>query len=180
MLKLKYDVKCGWNQLYIVEKDIEQDISHLVGTWDDGSVLFAKTEKEFYEKYKDRHDLDLIDEFGLWDVLAETDITYYAHEYFEDICMKEKCFPGLYKISNIEIVWTGSEDGQHAESCYTKSPLKTLKASEVMNILDISRNTLSNYVKKGLIKTDPNYTGKQYRYLADSVFALMPQNKRRN
>ena len=49
----------------------------------------------------------------------------------------------------------------------------SLKAAEVMNMLDISRPTLCHYVKKGLITIDSNYTGKQYRYNKESVLALL-------
>lgn len=49
----------------------------------------------------------------------------------------------------------------------------SLKASEVMALLEISRPTLCHYVKKGLITIDSNYTGKQYRYNKDSVLALL-------
>jgi hypothetical protein len=49
----------------------------------------------------------------------------------------------------------------------------SLKASEVMSMLNISRPTLCHYVKKGLITIDSNYTGKQYRYNKDSVLALI-------
>jgi hypothetical protein len=49
----------------------------------------------------------------------------------------------------------------------------SLKASEVMALLGISRVTLCHYVKKGLITIDSNYTGKQYRYNKDSVMALI-------
>ena len=49
----------------------------------------------------------------------------------------------------------------------------SLKANEVMELLDISRVTLCHYVKRGLIKIDTNYTGKQYRYNKDSVLALL-------
>lgn len=50
---------------------------------------------------------------------------------------------------------------------------ESLKASEVMTLLDISRPTLCHYVKRGLITVDTNYTGKQYRYNKDSVLALL-------
>lgn len=50
---------------------------------------------------------------------------------------------------------------------------ESLKAAEVMSILNISRPTLCHYVKKGLITIDSNYTGKQYRYNKDSVLALI-------
>lgn len=49
---------------------------------------------------------------------------------------------------------------------------QSLKASDVMSILNISRVTLCHYVKRGLIKIDTNYTGKQYRYNYDSVMEL--------
>ena len=49
----------------------------------------------------------------------------------------------------------------------------SLKASEVMALLGISRPTLGNYVKKGLIAIDSTSTGKQYRYNKDSVMALL-------
>lgn len=48
----------------------------------------------------------------------------------------------------------------------------SLKAKEVMELLDISRQTLSNYVKQGLIKIDTVINGK-YRYNKNSVFALL-------
>jgi hypothetical protein len=49
----------------------------------------------------------------------------------------------------------------------------SLKAAEVMSMLNISRPTLCHYVKKGLIIIDSNYTGKQYRYNKESVLALL-------
>jgi hypothetical protein len=49
----------------------------------------------------------------------------------------------------------------------------SLKAAEVMSMLNISRPTLCHYVKKGLITIDSNYTGKQYRYNKESVLALL-------
>lgn len=50
---------------------------------------------------------------------------------------------------------------------------ESLKAGEVMQILNITRQTLCHYVKRGLIKIDTNYTGGQYRYNRDSVMALL-------
>jgi predicted site-specific integrase-resolvase len=41
-----------------------------------------------------------------------------------------------------------------------------------MNILSISRQTLSNYVKQGLVKIDTTINGK-YRYNKESVFNLL-------
>lgn len=57
------------------------------------------------------------------------------------------------------------------------SPTDSLKAAEVMKLLNISRVTLCHYVKRGLITVDSNYTGKQYRYNKDSVMALIKEIK---
>lgn len=51
----------------------------------------------------------------------------------------------------------------------------TMRAKEVMQILGISRPTLCKYVKQGLIKVD-SVINKQYRYNADSVYALLNNN----
>lgn len=48
----------------------------------------------------------------------------------------------------------------------------SFKAKEVMEILDISRQTLSTYVKQGLIKIDTVINGK-YRYNKESVLNLV-------
>jgi hypothetical protein len=48
----------------------------------------------------------------------------------------------------------------------------SLKAKDVMEILNISRQTLSNYVKQGLVKVDSTINGK-YKYNKESVLALM-------
>ena len=47
-----------------------------------------------------------------------------------------------------------------------------MRAKEVMKILQITRPTLSKYVKQGLIKVDAIING-QYRYNEDSVYALI-------
>lgn len=61
--------------------------------------------------------------------------------------------------------------------CYNKLTEKykdvvSFKAKEVMEILDISRQTLSTYVKQGLVKVDAVINGK-YRYNKESVFKLI-------
>lgn len=47
-----------------------------------------------------------------------------------------------------------------------------LKAGQVLDILGITRVTLCNYVKQGLIKIDSEVNGR-YRYNRDSVYALL-------
>ncbi len=66
---------------------------------------------------------------------------------------------------------------EHARVHVVVQEAGSLKASEVMALLGISRVTLCHYVKKGLITIDSNYTGKQYRYNKDSVMALIQGTK---
>ena len=61
----------------------------------------------------------------------------------------------------------------NSEVSVVVSSTDSLKAAEVMALLNISRPTLCHYVKKGLITVDSNYTGKQYRYNKESVLALL-------
>ena len=62
---------------------------------------------------------------------------------------------------------------EHARVHVVVQETGSLKAAEVMSMLNISRPTLCHYVKKGLITIDSNYTGKQYRYNKDYVMALL-------
>ena len=62
---------------------------------------------------------------------------------------------------------------EHTKVQVVVQETESLKAAEVMSMLNISRPTLCHYVKKGLITIDSNYTGKQYRYNKDSVMALL-------
>lgn len=66
---------------------------------------------------------------------------------------------------------------EHARVHVVVQEADSLKAAEVMSMLNISRVTLCHYVKKGLITIDSNYTGKQYRYNKDSVMALIQGTK---
>lgn len=55
----------------------------------------------------------------------------------------------------------------------TKKLNDSMKAGDVMKVLNITRQTLCHYVKNGLIKIDTNYTGKQYRYNKESVYGIL-------
>ena len=56
---------------------------------------------------------------------------------------------------------------------------KNMKAKEVMQLLNITRVTLMNYVKKGYIVATKLPSG-QYIYDSDSVFKLVRNNKKIN
>ena len=52
-----------------------------------------------------------------------------------------------------------------------------MRCKEVLKILNITRPTLSKYVKQGLIKIDSVING-QYRYNDNSVYELLKNNKK--
>ena len=188
MLKLIYDSECGFNDVYVVEKDVEEDLTFWMNSVNefmlDNAAEIQKTEPDYkpepyteewlYETYKDDPE-EMLDEIfsGTYDCIAEFTILESAKTYFKHICYAdpEKPFvPGRFEMTNLRLVLEDSSGKRTAERT------KSLKASEVMALLNISRPTLCHYVKKGLIIIDSNYTGKQYRYNKDSVLALMKKS----
>ena len=167
MLKLKYDVKCGWNQLYVVEKDVEFDVSFLcnkeaMNLDEDDEIL---TEQELYDKYKNLHNDKLLNELGVDMLLYDITVEDYAHGLFKEVYESQHCFPGICKISNIDLILL---DDNTDESDLKN--LKYLRAGEVLSELNISRSTLTNYIKRGLLKTIK--INGQYRYETESVIYL--------
>lgn len=181
MLQLKYGVKCGWNQLYIVEKDLEFDISDLVIPsqdtlrqildWEPDYVPL--TEEQFYSKYKDLKNKELIDflidECGI-DYYLLYDRETYVHTYFAEIFKQEGIYPGIFEINNAELLLIDNDKRNEEQNI-------SLRASEVMSILNITRPTLTSYVKRGLIKID-KIINKQCRYNLKSVYELLDGRKR--
>lgn len=189
MLKLIYDSECGFEDLYVVERDVEEDLTSWIKNANEFVLETAAeiqeehpdyvpelyTEEELYDMYKDMPSELLTEVFdGLYDCIAEFTILESAKTYFKHICYAdpEKPFvPGHFEMLNLRLVLedkTGKKTIDRSTS---------LKASEVMALLNISRVTLCHYVKRGLITIDTNYTGKQYRYNKDSVMALIQGTK---
>ena len=186
MLKLIFDIKCGFNDVYVVEKDVEEDLTSWIENAneliletateiqeeDPDYIPILYTEENLYEWYNDNPE-EMFDEVfdGMYDIIAEGTVLNFAKTYFKHVCYKdpEKSFvPGLFEMENIRLVLDEEPVKKLAQA--RSNPLK---ASEVMALLGISRVTLCHYVKRGLIKIDTNYTGKQYRYNKESVLALM-------
>ena len=98
----------------------------------------------------------------------------YSKTFFKHICYadpKNPFIPTIFEMTNLRLV---------LEDTVSVNPIErneSLKAKEVMALLNISRPTLCHYVKRGLIKVDTNYTWKQYRYNKDSVLSLMKGGK---
>jgi hypothetical protein len=185
MLKLIYDTECGFEDVYVVERDVEEDLTYWMNSANEFMLETAAeiqeedpdykpepyTEEDLYEQYKDNPEGLLEEVFpGTYECIAEFTVLESAKTYFKHICYAdpEKPFvPGHFEMMNLRLVLE-DKSGKRTVERNT-----SLKASEVMALLGISRVTLCHYVKKGLITVDSNYTGKQYRYNKDSVLALL-------
>ena len=174
MLKLIYDVKCGFKDLYITANNIEEDLSDWINILNVNSLPGEPkfTEEDIYEQYKDDVDA-LVDEVfgGITEFIYEGIMLDYSKTFFKHICYadpKNPFIPNVFELTNLRLVL---EDKPLKRAVADRDA--PLKASEVMALLGISRVTLCHYVKKGLIKIDTNYTGKQYRYNKESVLELL-------
>lgn len=170
MLKLIYDIRCGFKQLYMTEKDCEFELDFMFEDSSDNT-------KDFYDSCSDLTQSELEDIFesnGILGIIEETTEETYAHSYFEEICFEDPdhpFVPGFTKIYNLRLAYDAND------KTYARRESSSMKAKDVMAVLGISRQTLCNYVKKGLIKVDSNYSGKQYRYDRESVLFLKNNKK---
>ena len=101
----------------------------------------------------------------LTDIL-DYDMTHdYIEEFFSYSLIHDRSFidkVDILDISNVRIKKIGKSSKRSS----------SMKAAEVMKLLDITRPTLCKYVKEGKIKTDACVNG-QYRYNKESVYALI-------
>lgn len=179
MLNLIYDEKCGFKDYYITERNVKISLDHLFEVdyrsipeeafiEDDYKLPTEQDVENFYNYYKDKPEelREYLDACGELAILEEMTIEQYAHTVFKDICFPKKgesFHPGYFEMNNLRL--------EYIKNKKAKDP-NYIKAGEVMEILNISRNTLSTYVKENkleYIKED----GKQYKYLLSSVYNLL-------
>lgn len=79
----------------------------------------------------------------------------------------------LEQLSDLKFIVEFDSEEEYQNFKLLKTVDTSMKAAEVMQLLNISRPTLCHYVKRGLVKIDSSYTGKQYRYDRDSVMKLL-------
>ena len=146
MIRFIFDLKIGTGEdFYLVSKNerIDQDVE---------LENFSSMNQEELAKYL----LDLLD----------YDMTHdYIEEFFSDYLIHDRSFidkVDILDISNVRIKKIGKPSARSS----------SMKAAEVMKLLDITRPTLCKYVKEGKIKTDACVNG-QYRYNKESVYALI-------
>ena len=144
MIRFIFDLKIGTGEdFYLVSKNERID-------QDVELENFSSMNQEELSKYL----LDLLD------------MTHdYIEEFFSDSLIHDRSFidkVDILDISNVRIKKIGKSSARSS----------SMKAAEVMKLLDITRPTLCKYVKEGKIKTDACVNG-QYRYNKESVYALI-------
>ena len=144
MIRFIFDLKIGTGEdFYLVSKNERID-------QDVELENFSSMNQEELAKY-------------LTDLL---DMTHdYVEEFFSDALIHDRSFidkVDILDISNVRIKKIGKSSNRSS----------SMKAAEVMKLLDITRPTLCKYVKEGKIKTDACVNG-QYRYNKESVYALI-------
>ena len=146
MIRFIFDLKIGTGEdFYLVSKNerIDKDVE---------LENFSNMNQEELARY-------------LNDVL-DYDMTHdYVEEFFSDSLIHDRSFidkVDILDISNVRIKKIGKPSARSS----------SMKAAEVMKLLDITRPTLCKYVKEGKIKTDACVNG-QYRYNKESVYALI-------
>ena len=152
MIRFIFDLKIGTGEdFYLVSKNerIDQDV-----------------EEEELENFSNMNQEELVK--YLTDLL-DYDMTHdYIEDFFSDKLIHDKSFidkVDILDISNVRIKKIGKQSARSS----------SMKAAEVMKLLDITRPTLCKYVKEGKIKTDACVNG-QYRYNKESVYALIKSN----
>ena len=115
MLTLTYNLKCGFKEAYVVLKNQEYEISHVIDVINYMPEELAEevihepmTEEAFYEEYHNDIDalLDLLESTGLAAMWYECTILDVAHTYFENILKEEKVAPGIWEPSRIKLKYT--------------------------------------------------------------------------
>ena len=149
MIRFIFDLKIGTGEdFYLVSKNerIEHDVDE--DEWEEFSNM---NQEELARYVTDLFDCDMICD--------------HVEDFFSDSLIHNKSFidkVDILDISNVRI--------KRLDKSSKKS--SSMKAAEVMKLLDITRPTLCKYVKEGKIKTDACVNG-QYRYNKDSVYALI-------
>ena len=149
MIRFIFDLKIGTGEdFYLVSKNerIDQDVDQ------EELENFSSMNQEELVKYL----TDLLD----YDMTRD-----YIEDFFSDTLIHDKSFidkVDILDISNVRIKKIGKPSARSS----------SMKAAEVMKLLDITRPTLCKYVKEGKIKTDACVNG-QYRYNKESVYALI-------
>lgn len=110
MFKIVFDVKCGYEGLYMTEKNAEFPLDFLA---DKAKIVRALpktnpddilTQKELFKKYKNRPSKILVD-FNLYPIIRECISEDYKASFF--IHGNTDLFPELFVLENLRLEYDG-------------------------------------------------------------------------
>lgn len=184
MIKLVYDLKIGFKELYLTMLDDEYELNPLVDglkyqvlqDMDTGEyeleeyevAEYYKSEEAFYNRFKDDLEglLEELQTVGVMDMWREETTLDYTKLYFGHIFRAQHCVAGIWEPSNIRLVYEPDTPSSFAY-------LNGLSAKETCDLLKMSRQQLHYYVKTGQIRKayDPDNPTK-YTYNHIDVYTL--------
>ena len=175
MLKLVYDLKCGFENKYLIIKDEEYDISWLLehsseSTDSEDTALEVEDEAAFYEQYKDDIEslLEVLEESYELSNLYEASVLEVSKLYFSHLLggLPLKHVAPIWEPSNWRLIY---EPEKRSAQFY----LNALPAAEVMKLLKLTKQQLHYYVKVGQLRKEFNPENpKQFKYNRTDVFVL--------
>ena len=186
MLKLVYDLKAGFEDCYLTIKDEEYDLSSMLEIQkisilefsdeleDDGVLVeldkLGPSEEEFYKEYCNNIEglLDELEERGELDMLHEDSVLNVSKVFFSHLLggTPIKNTVPVWEPSNFRLVW----EPWIKSSCFY---LNAMSASDVCNLLNLTRQQLHYYVTTGAIKKEYNpENSKQFKYNRTDVYTL--------
>ena len=175
MLKLLYDLKCGFENKYLTLKDEEYDLAWLLkstieSTDTDEVVSVVVGEQDFYEQYKDDIEslLEVLEESYELSNLYEASVLEVSKLYFSHLLggLPLKHVAPIWEPSNWRLIY---EPEKRSAQFY----LNALPAAEVMKLLKLTKQQLHYYVKVGQLRKEFNPENpKQFKYNRTDVFVL--------
>ena len=181
MLKLVYDVKCGFKELFITEKDCGIDLAVVIEAnkealendvpddeAEEWKLANPVTEEDFYELFKDDIDglMHYLEENGQLECEETFALEYYGKAFFAAVCKEEGCgLPGYFEMENCRLVY---EPNVKSEFYFYNA----MTAKEVFDFLGINKQQLHYYVKTGKIKREYNNDATELRYNKADVYKL--------
>ena len=160
MLKLVYDLKAGFEDCYLTIKDEEWDLTTIA----DGILM---TEKDFYDAYINNLTGLLTYLNNTWELskLCEESSLRISKLFFSHMLKPGRQLITIWEPSNWRLVLDTTRSGYYYNNA--------MSASDVCNLLKLTRQQLHYYVKTRALRKEYNpENSKQFRYNRTDVYVL--------
>lgn len=192
MIKLIYDLKIGFKDYYLTEKDVGLDLADIIPAnhqkltkaffdssfADEALKDMPCTEEELYNKYKDNVNelVKFLEDIDYLSCIAEGDLEEAAHTTFSNIAFPKEGqgkYPGYWEPSNFRLEYNPNKKSSFQYN-------NGLSGNKVCKLLNINRQQLHYYIKSGQIKKEFNEDGTKFTYNSEDVYNVLDKlNKKR-